>query len=137
PVAVAEGEVHQDIGQAEQRNRLDHLDVRDALHRRFDRDGVVALDLLGALATGLGDDLDERRHRVRIGLDVEVQEADQAGAEYGDEKDDDEDTLLYRKGNDAVHIAALIQSGTLTQTKDPSPSRHWPLFGERNHVLAV
>ena len=38
----------------------------------LERDGDVALDLLGAPAVGLGDDLDHRRHRVRVGLDVEL-----------------------------------------------------------------
>src|SRR5262249_40949366 len=36
------------------------------------RNGDVALDLLGRLAGILGDDLDERRHRVGVGLDVQL-----------------------------------------------------------------
>ena len=38
----------------------------------LERHRHVALDLLGAPAVRLRDDLDHRRHRVRVGLDVEV-----------------------------------------------------------------
>ena len=84
-------------------------------HLNFDRNGHIALHLLGRLPGALNDDVDERRYRIRVGLDVEVQKADEAGAQDGDKKYDDEDTLLDREGDDAVHVAALNRSGELLQ----------------------
>ena len=48
------------------------VEVGHAGQADLERDGDVALDLLGAPAVGLRDDLDHRRHRVRVGLDVEL-----------------------------------------------------------------
>ena len=66
----------------------------------LDRDGDVALDLLGRLAGALRDDVDQRRHRIGIGLDVELDEADDAGAEQDQQQQDDQHALLQRKGDD-------------------------------------
>ena len=73
------GELQLDVRQAEQRNGADGRDVGNAGHLHLDRDGDVALHLLGRQAGALGDDVDERRHRIRVGLDVELEEADDAG----------------------------------------------------------
>ena len=45
--------------------------VRHARERRLEWQGDVAFDLLGAHPGWLGDDLDHRRDRVGIRLDVE------------------------------------------------------------------
>src|SRR3712207_7140356 len=53
------------------------------------RDGDVALDLLRALARVLGDDDHLRRHRVRVGLDVQLGEAPQPERDEYEEQQDD------------------------------------------------
>jgi hypothetical protein len=55
------------------------------------------------LAGVLGDDDHLRRHRVRIGLDVQPREAEGARADEGDEEQDDEGALLKREGDDLAH----------------------------------
>ena len=64
-------EVALHVREAEQRLRPDVFEAGHPGEADLERDRDVALDLLGAPARGLRDDLDERRHRVRIGLDVE------------------------------------------------------------------
>ena len=49
----------------------------------LERDGDVSLDLLGGPPGRLDDDLDQRRHRVRIGLDLELAK----GVEAADHQD--------------------------------------------------
>ena len=66
------GEVALHVGQAEQRLRTDVVEIDHPVQAVLERDGHVALDLLGAPAVRLGDDLDHRRHRVGVGLDVEL-----------------------------------------------------------------
>ena len=65
-------EVALDVAQPEEGLRADVVQARHAGQADLQRDGHVALDLLGAPAVGLGDDLDHRRHRVGVGLDVEL-----------------------------------------------------------------
>ena len=55
--------------------------------RDLDRDRDVTLDFLGGLALLLGDDLDDRRRRVGIGLDIQGQEGSVAETEEGRERD--------------------------------------------------
>ena len=97
------GELHLHVRQAEQRDGADRLDVRDAGHLHFDRDGDVALDLLRRLAGILGDDVDQRRHRVGIGLDVQLPVGEQAADHQGQCQDDHQDALLQRGGDDGMH----------------------------------
>ena len=56
----------------------------------LERDGDVALDLLGAQPVRLGDDLDHRRHRVRVGLDVETVVRVEAAAQEHQRRRDDQ-----------------------------------------------
>ena len=72
-------------------------------HLDLDRDRNVAFDLLGGLARVLSDDLDARRHRVRIGFDIEPHEADGAGNEHEQHQRDHQDALLQRKGDHRIH----------------------------------
>ena len=97
------GELHLHVGQAEQRDGADRLDVGHAGHLDLDRHGDVALDLLRRLAGILGDDVDQRRHRVGIGLDVERLVGEQAADHQRDAEDDHEDALLQGGGDDGMH----------------------------------
>ena len=67
PVEVA---LH--VAQPEERLRAHVLEPLHAGQANLERDGDVALDLLRAPPVGLGDDLDQRRNRVRVRLDIEV-----------------------------------------------------------------
>ena len=102
------GELHLHVRQAEQRDRADGLHVGDAGHLDLDRDRDVALDLLGGLAGILGDDVDQRRNRVRIGLDVEGLVGEQAADHQHDAEDDHQDALLERGGDDGVHGTVFV-----------------------------
>src|SRR5579883_2397198 len=77
-------------------------------HLDFDRDRDIALDLLGGLARALGHDIDERRHRIGIGLDVEPEKAYDARAEEKEQQDHHQDTLSQRKGDDGVHRRSRV-----------------------------
>jgi hypothetical protein len=71
-------EIRLHVGQAEQRLRPHVLQPGHAREADLQGDGDVALHLLRARALGLGDHLDQRRHRVRVRLDVEVRIGDDA-----------------------------------------------------------
>ena len=81
--AVAEvvGELHLHVGEAGQRDGADRRDEGNSRHLHFDRDGDVALDLLRRLAGILRHDVDQRRHRIGIGLDVEPLVGEQAAGD--------------------------------------------------------
>ena len=65
----------------------DELQAWRAGDRDLDRDRDVALDFLGGLTLLLGDDLDDRRRRVGVGLDVQRQEGNEAETEKRRERD--------------------------------------------------
>jgi len=97
------GELHLDVRQAEQRNRADRRDIRDAGHLDLDRDGHVAFHLLGRGTRALHDDIDQRRHRIGICLDIQVHEGDRPANEHPDEHHDDQDALAQRRGDHFIH----------------------------------
>ena len=80
----------------------DELQSRGRGDRDLDRDRDVALDLLRRLARLLGDDLDDRRRRVGIGLDVQHQERNVAEAEKGRERDHHQEPPRQAKRNQAT-----------------------------------
>jgi hypothetical protein len=81
---VRELDLH--VRQAEQRDRADRRHVRQARHLHFDRDRDVAFHLLGRKARRLRHDLDHRRNRIGIGLDVEVVEGNPARHQHEHEE---------------------------------------------------
>ena len=84
-IGVIEGELQLDVGQSVQRDGADGAQVLDAGDLGLDRDRDVALDLLRRQPRALRHDVDHRRGRVGIGLDVELLECDQAADDHGDE----------------------------------------------------
>jgi hypothetical protein len=76
-------EVALHVTQLEERLRADVVEARHSGEADLEWDRDVALGLLRAPPARLGDDLDERRDRVRIGLDVEPG----VGGEPGEEED--------------------------------------------------
>src|SRR5260221_10416552 len=97
------GELHFHVRKAEERDGSHRRDMRDTGHLDLDRDGDVALDLLGRLTRALGDDVDQRRHRIGLGFDGGLAEAADPGAEQKHQQDDHEDPLSQGECHDLVH----------------------------------
>src|ERR1700722_1863297 len=100
------GELHLDVGKPEQGDGADGLHVGDAGPLNFHRDGDVALDLLRGLARALRHYIDERRHRVGIGLDVEGKKTRRTGDQHHHQHDDDQHALTESEADDGVHVEA-------------------------------
>jgi hypothetical protein len=77
----------------EQRDGAHHGRIGDAgeLHLQGNRD--VALDFVGRLPGILRDDVDQRRHRIGIGLDVELGVAGIAERQHHQEQQADQHAL--------------------------------------------
>ena len=87
-IGVVERELQFDVGQSVQRDGADGAQVLDAGDLGLDRDRDVAFDLFRRQARALRHDVDHRRGRVGIGLDVELLERDQAADQHRDEHAD-------------------------------------------------
>src|ERR1700730_13451314 len=111
------GELHLDVGKPEQGDGADGLHVGDAGHLNFQRNGDVALDLLGRLAGALRDHIDEGRYRIRIGLDVKGEKARKTGPQRHDQHDDDQHPLTEGETDDGVHV----EPGTATWSMKRPP----------------
>src|SRR3981081_1847242 len=97
------GELQLHIGKAEKRDSAHCIEVWSGSHANLDRDGDVALDLFRRLPRILRDDGDERRHRVREGLDIQLEKSDEAADHDQGKQGHHERTQSQRKGNDCVH----------------------------------
>ncbi len=75
--AVLKHDAHE--GQPIERGRADDVDARRGGKPDFDRDGEIALHLLGRLAGRLGGDFQDHRRRIWIGFDIEPGKCEQAG----------------------------------------------------------
>jgi hypothetical protein len=84
-----------------------------ARHLHFDRDGDVALDLLGRLTGILGHDLDQRRHRVGIGFDVQLFVCKDAAHDQGDAENQNQNTLLKSCADNCLHAEPCCEARTL------------------------
>ena len=102
-IGVVERELQFDVGQAVQRDGADGAQVLDAGDLGLDRDRDVALDLLRRQPRALRHDVDHRRGRIGIGLDVELLERDQAADHHGDEHADHQIAAADGKGDEAIH----------------------------------
>ena len=86
-IVAAVFELQTDKAQSVDGVGADELQAGRAGDRDLDRNRDVALDFLRRLACLLGDDLDDRRRRIGIGLDVQGQESNAADTEKGRERD--------------------------------------------------
>src|SRR5262249_35932973 len=79
----------------------------------LDRDRNVTFDLFGRLTGVLRNDVDERWHRIWVGLDVELDEARNADAEHENEQQRHQHSLPQGKGDYRVHRGAprLVAAG--------------------------
>ena len=100
------GELNFHIGQPEQRYRADGLHVGDACHLYLERDRDVSLDFFGRLARALRDHIDQRRHRVGIGFDIEFEKTGDPGNQYHHQHRDHQHALTQCERYDRVHEEA-------------------------------
>src|SRR5271156_2264783 len=92
-------------------------------HLGLDRNGDVALDLLGRLAGALSHDVHQRRHRIGIGLDVEQPAGADAADGHENQRNDYERAALDRKCDDRVHIPGFTSWASLALAVSP-PTIH-------------
>ena len=108
-IGVVERELQFDVRQSVQRDGADGAKVLDARDLGLDRDGDVALDLLRRQPRTLRHDVDHRRGRVGIGLDVELLERDQAADHHRDEHADHQIAAADCEGDEAIHSDRSFQ----------------------------
>ena len=87
---------HLEVAQAEQRLAVDLLQAGHAGERHFQGNGHLPLDLLGGRAGEQRDHLDDRRRRVGVGFDVDVQEGTDPDHREEDGEQDDDERVIER-----------------------------------------
>ena len=85
-IGVVERKLQFDVGQSVQRDGADGAQVLDTGDLGLDRNGDVTLDFRRGQTRALRHDVDHRRGRIGIGLDVELLERDQAADQHGDKQ---------------------------------------------------
>ena len=107
-IVAAVFELQPDEAEREHRVGAREFQTRRARDRDFDRDGDVALDLFRRLAGPLRDDLDDRRRRIGIGLDVQgLERNDAPSAEEGGERNQHERTPRQAKSDETTEHGVL------------------------------
>ncbi len=86
-------ERHPNEREAVERRRTNDIDSGRRGKTNFERDGVVALHLLGRQAGRLRRDFQDHRSRIRIGLDVQLRKREQPGAQEDQEAEQNQRTL--------------------------------------------
>ena len=102
-IGIVERELQFDVRQPVQRDGADGAQVLDAGDLGLDRDGDVALDFFRRQPRALRHDVDHRRGRIGIGLDVELPERDQAADEHGDKHANHQIAAVDGKGDETIH----------------------------------
>ncbi len=98
--AVSEGDANE--RQSVEGGRADDVDAGRRGKSDFHGNGVVPLHLLGGLARGLRGDLENHRRGVRIGLDVELGEGDEPGADEDDHAENNDRTARQSEYDQAL-----------------------------------
>ena len=99
---VAVLELVAQVRQPEQALAPRHLQARHAGQGDFQGGGDLALHLLRGGPGVLGDDLDDRRRGVRVGLDVDVLEGEAADAREADGQQQDDEGVIDRPLDEAA-----------------------------------
>ena len=107
-IGVVERKLQFDVRQSVQRNGAHRAQVLDARDLGFDRDGDVAFDLFRRQSRALRHDVDHRRRRVGIGLDIELLERDQAADHHDGEKTYHQITVADCNGDKAIHFRSKL-----------------------------
>jgi len=95
-------ERHADERQTVERGRADDVDAGSGGEPDLDRNGVVALHLLGREAGRLRGDFQNHWRRIRIGLDIEPGKREQTGAEEHQEAQQDERAARQPEDEEAL-----------------------------------
>ena len=104
---------HLEVAEAEQRLAVDLLQAGHAGERHFQGDGDLPLDLLGGGAGEQRDHFHDGRRRVRIGLDVDVHEGEDADHREEDGEQDDDQRIVERPGDELANhgnLQAVVSS---------------------------
>ena len=133
--AVIERHPHE--RQAVERGRADDIDPGRGGEPDLHRDRIVALHLLGGEAAGLGGDLKDHRRRIGIGLDVELGEGNDPGADEDQQSQQDDRTpgqselqhafehgLSLQSGADADAVASALLRNSAPSVATSSPTLH-------------
>ena len=122
PVVRAPLEVALDVREPEERLRPGVLEPLHAGHADLERDRHVPLDLLGAPAGRLDDDLDHRRARVRVSLDVQPVVGREPADHDGKNRSEDHGAHAQRRGDESLDhglvtpfVAPAREGGTKRQ----------------------
>ncbi len=102
-VGVVERKLQFDVRESVKRNRAKRPQILQARDLGLDRDGDVTLDFLGRQAGTLRYDVDHRRRGIRIGLDVQLLEGDDAANHRHDEQHHHEVATVNSKSDKAIH----------------------------------
>ncbi|MGY4297252.1 hypothetical protein ACVWXN_005347 [Bradyrhizobium sp. i1.4.4] len=120
-IGVGEGELELDVGEAVERDGADRREVLQTRDLGLDWNRDVALDLFRRQARALRHDVDHRRRRIGIGLDVELVERDQAADQHGEEHPDHQEAPVDGKGDETIH-SGLQFSWVVDQLPDAARS---------------
>ena len=115
------GEVALHVGEPEERLRADVVEVHHAGEPDLELHRDVALDLLGRPAVRLRDELDHRRHRVRVGLDVEILVAVEPTDEHAEGEHADDGGHFERERDQLLDHGAPLSDHSGEQNR---PRRH-------------
>ena len=119
-IGVSEGELQFDVGEAVERDGANGREVLQTRDLGLDWNRDVALDLFRRQPRTLRHDVDHRRGRIRISLDVELVERDQAADEHGDEHPDHQEAPVDGKGDETIHSGLqLVFSGQSISCRTP------------------
>jgi len=91
-----------DEGKPVERGRADDVDAWRGRQADFHRDGVVALHLLGRLAGRLRGDLQDHRGGIWIGLDIQLEERRDAGADEHQQAQENDRTTHQSEYNQSL-----------------------------------
>ncbi len=124
PVIGAVLEHALDVVQPGDGGAADVVEPGDADQRRLERDADQPLHLLRAGAGVLGDDLDQGRGGVRVGLDVEVVGGVRSEADQAEHAQEHNEPVVQAPGNDRANhgIGAL---GRVPESRGGAPAG-WP-----------
>src|SRR6266581_2888531 len=104
--AILEGQV--DGGEAKERAAAEALDPRHAVEAGLQRNGDQLLHLFGSVPGPLGDDVDLSVHYVRVGLNGELEKAqDTPGKDEGG-RAQNQDALMEGEMDDPIAMRSLF-----------------------------
>ena len=96
-------EIHLDVAESKDADRADLIQFRRAVQSRLQRDRHLLLHLLRRPRGILRDKLDHRRRRIRVGLDVELQEGIGADRQHRQKHNENDVAIAKENANQRLH----------------------------------